>query len=160
MYILYKLSKEPQSGYGLMESLQATTEGAWRPGPGSVYPILKELKKRNLVQAQPRSGRSKQVYSITADGRRELEDSRDQFDKISYQRWQRMRGLMLEVMSPKMLAERIKGGGDFQKLMWEKVISSTDIPEKEKLFLLKEYKLQVERQLDWVSSKLSEYEKK
>ncbi len=158
MYILYKLSKEPQSGYGLMESLQATTEGAWRPGPGSVYPILKELERKNLVKAQPRSGRSKQVYSITAEGRRELEASRDQFDRVSYQRWQRMRGLMLEVMSPKMLAERIKGGGDFQKFIWEKVVSSAEISEKEKLFLLKEYKLQVERQLDWVNSKLSEYE--
>ncbi len=158
MYILYKLSKEPQSGYGLMESLQTTTEGAWRPGPGSVYPILKELQKKNLVKAQARSGRSKQVYAITADGRGELEASRDQFDKLNYQSWQRIRGLMLEVMSPKMLAERIRGGGDFQKFIWEKVMSSTDIPEKEKIFLLKEYKLQVERQLDWVNSKLSEYE--
>ncbi len=158
MYILYKLSKEPQSGYGLMESLQETTEGAWRPGPGSVYPILKELERKNLVEAQSRGGRSKHVYAITADGRRELEASRDQFDKMNYQSWQRIRGLMLEVMSPKMLAERIRGGGDFQKFIWEKVLSSTEIPEKEKLFLLKEYKLQVERQLDWVNSKLAEYE--
>lgn len=158
MYILHKLLKEPQSGYGLMESLQATTEGAWRPGPGSVYPILKELEKTGLVEAQKRAGRSKQVYTITREGRHELEDTRDLIDKYSFQGWQKIRGLMLEFMSPKKLAERIKGGSDYQQLMWDKVLASSEISEKEKTFFLKEYKLQVERQLDWVNSKLSEYE--
>ena len=158
MYILHRLSIEPQAGYGLMESLQATTEGAWRPGPGSVYRILKELENKGFVKAQPRGGRSKHVYSITAEGRRELEASRDVFEKFSYQRWQRFRGLMLEVQSPKMLAERLRGGNGYQQLIWDRVLSSKEIPEKEKIFLLKEYKLQVERQLDWVNSKLSESE--
>ncbi len=158
MYILHRLSIEPQSGYGLMESLQATTEGAWRPGPGSVYPILKALEKKGFVKAQTRGGRSKHVYSITAEGRRELEASRDVFEKFSYQRWQRFRGLMLEVLSPKMLAERIRGGFDYQQSMWDRILSSNDILDKEKTFLLKEYKLQVEWQLDWVNSKLLESE--
>jgi len=48
MYIIETASKYPVSGIEISESVSSITNGVWKPGPGSIYYILKELvsKKR------------------------------------------------------------------------------------------------------------------
>ncbi len=65
--LLLLLAEEPRNGYGLMQEIEARSGGAWRPSPGSVYPILQQLEDEGLVVAESR-GPGK-VYTLTDDGR-------------------------------------------------------------------------------------------
>ncbi len=156
LYILHKLSQKPQSGYDLMATLSAATDGAWRPGPGSIYPILRDLEENRLVKDHARRGKSRHVYRLTEKGLGELKSARQQFDDYSKHGWRKMRGLMMEIMSPQALAERCMEGTKWQEAILERVTSSTELAEREKVYLLKETKLFLEKQLDWVDDKLSE----
>jgi DNA-binding PadR family transcriptional regulator len=47
--ILFLLSKKPMNGVELMNEIQISTMGNWRPSPGSLYPILYELTDEGLI---------------------------------------------------------------------------------------------------------------
>ena len=57
----------PIHGYRLAERVAERTEGAWRPGPGAVYPALQRLVRQGLARSAPEGRR--RVYRITASGR-------------------------------------------------------------------------------------------
>src|SRR3989454_929546 len=42
-YALYKIAQRPSHGYELLQDIESRTEGAWRPGAGSIYPMLKKM---------------------------------------------------------------------------------------------------------------------
>ncbi len=54
-------------GYRVSERVAERTGGAWRPGPGAVYPALQALVDRGLARSKGLGRR--RVYSITARGR-------------------------------------------------------------------------------------------
>ena len=60
----------PVHGYRISERIAERTDGAWRPGPGAVYPALQRLTRRGLARAR-KAGR-RRVYSITPEGRRTI----------------------------------------------------------------------------------------
>ena len=47
--ILLLLDEEPRNGYAVMQEIEDRSEGAWRPSPGSVYPVLQQLEDEGLV---------------------------------------------------------------------------------------------------------------
>src|SRR6478672_8126879 len=55
--VLAVLAEEPGHGYEVMQRLEAKSEGAWRPSPGSVYPMLQQLEDEGLVQSTERDGK-------------------------------------------------------------------------------------------------------
>jgi DNA-binding PadR family transcriptional regulator len=68
LYALTLMEREgPLHGYGLSERIARGTEGAWRPGPGSVYPSLRKLSEFGLARA--RTQHRRRVYTITVRGR-------------------------------------------------------------------------------------------
>src|SRR5882672_1400450 len=69
--VLAILAEEPGHGYDVIQRLEEKTAGAWRPSPGSVYPMLQLLEDEGLVRSSERE--SKRVYEITATGREEAE---------------------------------------------------------------------------------------
>jgi DNA-binding PadR family transcriptional regulator len=64
----------PVHGYGISERIAERTEGAWRPGPGSVYPSLQKLVLSGY--ARPRTEGRRRVYTITPKGRAALAEVR------------------------------------------------------------------------------------
>lgn len=74
--ILHLLAEEPMHGYQIMSELSERTDGMWRPSPGSIYPTLNQLEDQDLVRADERDG--KKVYSLTEEGRAEVEADRDE----------------------------------------------------------------------------------
>ena len=50
IHILKLISEKPSSGYGLMNSIEEIS--GRRPSAGSIYPLLKDLEKRGLIEAQ------------------------------------------------------------------------------------------------------------
>lgn len=51
-----------------MDQVELTSQGWWRPSPGSVYPLLEEMQKEGSV-IKREDGR----YEITEKGRQEFE---------------------------------------------------------------------------------------
>ena len=71
MYALHVMAEEgPVHGYAISERIAERTDGAWRPGPGSVYPSLQKLVDGGLAKATTQGPR--RVYEITPKGRRLL----------------------------------------------------------------------------------------
>jgi DNA-binding PadR family transcriptional regulator len=66
--VLKELDESPKSGYELMKRLEERV--GTKPSPGSIYPLLEELKKDRLV-AFKGDGRSKE-YHLTAEGKKRL----------------------------------------------------------------------------------------
>jgi DNA-binding PadR family transcriptional regulator len=65
--LLIALLDGPGHGYELMRTLEAKTDGRWRPSPGSVYPSLQMLADEDLVTSVERDG--KRIFEITEAGR-------------------------------------------------------------------------------------------
>jgi DNA-binding PadR family transcriptional regulator len=68
-WILLILKSEPKNGAEIMDSMEATSRGWWRPSPGSVYPMLQQLTEEGLVKRRESDGR----YEVTPQGREEVE---------------------------------------------------------------------------------------
>ena len=67
--VLAVLVEGPGHGYEVMQRLEEKSEGAWRPSPGSVYPMLQLLEDEGLVRSSERDG--KRVFEITDSGKTE-----------------------------------------------------------------------------------------
>ena len=75
LYILSMLSSHHETGYSIMRTIEDKTEGAWRPGPGTVYPLLRSLVKEGLLEkAGPVGAGGTVKYSVTKKGKQELEE--------------------------------------------------------------------------------------
>ena len=48
--VMYLLSSSPKNGVELMDGVQSITRGWWRPTPGSIYPLMKEMLSQGLVR--------------------------------------------------------------------------------------------------------------
>ncbi|OYT60913.1 hypothetical protein B6U81_04240 [Thermoplasmatales archaeon ex4484_30] len=72
IHILKLISEKPSSGYGLMNSIEEIS--GRRPSAGSIYPLLKDLEKRGLIEAQHKN--KKTNYVITDKGKKALEELR------------------------------------------------------------------------------------
>jgi PadR family transcriptional regulator PadR len=66
--VLKELDASPKSGYEMMKHIEERI--GTKPSPGSIYPLLEELKKDRLVEFKG-DGRSKE-YHLTAEGRKRL----------------------------------------------------------------------------------------
>jgi DNA-binding PadR family transcriptional regulator len=73
---LVLLDEEPRNGYQLMQEIEARSDGAWRPSPGSVYPALQQLEDEGLVRTSETEGR--RVFELTDEGRSYVEEKREE----------------------------------------------------------------------------------
>lgn len=67
--ILWTLSKRPMNGQEIAEELRKRK--GTKPTAGTIYPALKELRKKGLLEME-RKGRTT-IYSLSKNGREELE---------------------------------------------------------------------------------------
>jgi len=73
--ILSVLAEEPMHGYQVMQRLEESSGGMWRPSPGSVYPTLQLLEDQGFIKGEEVEGR--RVFSLTEAGKVEAEASRE-----------------------------------------------------------------------------------
>jgi len=74
--ILGMLRTRPHTGYEIKAIVDHSTRFFWAASYGQIYPELKRLEEAGLVEgdAEPQGGRRRRAFSLTAEGRRELED--------------------------------------------------------------------------------------
>ncbi|HEX7117848.1 MAG TPA: PadR family transcriptional regulator [Longimicrobiales bacterium] len=76
LLILKALSLQPLHGLGVSRRIEQITNGAYRIGPGSLFPALHRLEQRGLLAAtegESENRRRAKYYRLTAAGRRQLE---------------------------------------------------------------------------------------
>jgi len=66
--VVYLLSSSPKNGVELMDGVESITRGWWRPTPGSIYPLLKEMSDQGIVKK-----RDDGKYELTEKGKSQLE---------------------------------------------------------------------------------------
>jgi DNA-binding PadR family transcriptional regulator len=76
--ILDALKDQPRHGYEIIQAIEESSNGAYRPSPGTVYPTLQMLEEMELVEAESANG--KKVYALTDAGREELAERRDEVE--------------------------------------------------------------------------------
>jgi PadR family transcriptional regulator PadR len=77
MLILRTLQWGPSHGYGIVQALRVQSEEALHVETGSLYPALHRLERQGWVQSewkQTESNQRARFYSITATGRKQLQD--------------------------------------------------------------------------------------
>ncbi|GAB3466988.1 PadR family transcriptional regulator [Kineococcus endophyticus] len=68
--VLVLLAEGPSNGYRIIGEVARRSDGAWKPSPGSVYPILQQLQDEGLVVADPADAKQ---FTLTEEGRRYVE---------------------------------------------------------------------------------------
>jgi DNA-binding PadR family transcriptional regulator len=68
MVIVRMLAGSPKNGVELMGEIEKMTQGWWRPSPGSIYPVLEQLKDEGLIKKKD-DGR----YELTEKAQDEME---------------------------------------------------------------------------------------
>ena len=73
--ILALLAEQPLYGFEISKRIEQRTKGVLRFELGSLYPMLYDLEKRDLIKGrwQPNStGRDRRYYALTPAGKKEL----------------------------------------------------------------------------------------
>ena len=69
------------SGSDLQREMKKFSGGVWTPGPGSIYFLLAELRKKELVAELPQQEGTTRKYVITRKGRDELAHLSSEVDR-------------------------------------------------------------------------------
>jgi transcriptional regulator len=87
LMILKILAREPLHGYGISQRLTALSHDHFRVNPGSLFPSLYRLEQDGKLKAEWRSSennRNAKYYTLTASGRRHLEQHQRRWERISF----------------------------------------------------------------------------
>lgn len=157
-YILHRISQKPIHGYEVIQDIDSKTEGAWRPGAGSLYPILKKLVAEGLIKADTpqEEEANRRMYRITQRGSDELAKSKDMFANFQH-RWGFLRKLFVELIEPEQLADFFVDGSNRQFQLAREILESKSahVSPSDVEYMLREYIVNLERQMNWANERLS-----
>jgi DNA-binding PadR family transcriptional regulator len=74
------LDERARDGYQLMQRIKRRTHGAWRPGPGSIYPTLRRLLDESLIAEIAAPGG--RVLELTATGHELVTRTRPELEAL------------------------------------------------------------------------------
>jgi PadR family transcriptional regulator len=86
LLILKTLTREPLHGWGIAKRIQLLSNDELSVGQGSLYPALHRLETQGWIAAQWKEsdlGRSAKFYSLTRDGRQQLERELETWKRLS-----------------------------------------------------------------------------
>ncbi len=84
--ILKIVALGPVHGYAIAQRLQQISRDVLQVQQGSLYPALHRLEKRGWLRAEwaaSETGRDARFYALTREGRRQLEDQRANWNRLS-----------------------------------------------------------------------------
>lgn len=156
MYVLSLISDKPAIGYSIIETIEEKTDGAWRPGAGTLYPLLRSLLDGGLVKSIPSGVKGAgTTYAITEKGKSELENLRRTIAS-SAKREPVMMKLFVDLLPPGTFAEfMVNRSREIGALFKEKVV---EVPQPERDALLRELRVVLENWLAWTNSHLTSEE--
>jgi len=158
LYILSMLSKRQETGYSIMRTIEDKTEGAWRPGPGTVYPLLRSLVKEGLLERVGTEATSTTVkYSVTKKGRQELEEMQRMLASAG-KRERVMIRLFADLLPAEVWASAfVNRGREIFDVFQEKI---SQIPQPQRNAMLREARMMLDGNISWVDSQLRSKKKR
>ncbi len=85
LLILKALSLGELHGLGIARRIEQVTQGAFQPGPGSLFPALHRLEAAGMLTSEfgkSETRRDAKYYTLTAKGRRQLQIERSEWQKV------------------------------------------------------------------------------
>ena len=86
LMILTILARGPMHGYGVSQRLAALSRDEFQVNPGSLFPSLYRLEQDGKLKAEWRAtenNRRAKYYRLTASGRRQLDQHRERWTRVS-----------------------------------------------------------------------------
>ena len=86
LIVLQMLRAEPTNGYDLAQRIQTLSRDVLTVNARSLYPALYRLEARDLIRShweESKTGRRVKVYSVTAAGKKQLAEQRDEWTKFA-----------------------------------------------------------------------------
>ena len=93
MLVLKALQLEPMHGWGITERIEQWSDSVLQLGQGTLYPALYRLEHQGVIRSAwkvTENNRRARYYSLTAEGRRQLDRELAQ--------WRRMSGAVNRVL--------------------------------------------------------------
>ena len=87
LMILTILVREPMHGYGISQRLTTLSQNNFQVNPGSLFPSLYRLEQDGKLKAEWRpseNNRNAKYYTLTAAGRKQLDQHRRRWDRIAF----------------------------------------------------------------------------
>ena len=87
LMILTILAREPLHGYGISQRLTALSHDHFRVNPGSLFPSLYRLEQDGKLKSEWRASdnnRNAKYYRLTASGRRQLDQHKRRWERVSF----------------------------------------------------------------------------
>src|SRR5262245_50938534 len=86
LLILKTVAREPLHGWAISKRIQQLSGDVLSVQQGSLYPALTRLEHQGWITAEWKAtdlGRSAKFYSLTRDGRRQLEREQENWNRLS-----------------------------------------------------------------------------
>jgi len=86
LLILKTLARGRNHGFGITVHIQTASEGLLRIEEGSLYPALHRLEREKIISGEwaiSENGRRARYYTLTAAGRKRLEEHEGQWRSLS-----------------------------------------------------------------------------
>lgn len=86
LLVLQTLTRGPMHGFGITTHIESVSEGSLQLEEGSLYPALQRMQKEGWVTAEWKTTENKRrarYYTLTAEGRRRLELTRDNWQRVA-----------------------------------------------------------------------------
>ena len=161
IFALLVLNKEPTHGYQIKKLIEQRTLGVWSPTDSTMYTILKDLREKDLIKQQKTHDPddSKKVYELTSKGKEILD--------LMLQKEREIRESMRSI-----IFSTSEDGDDFLKEDLQSLILKgpsfrrnfmgrlEDKPKKEQLEILDIQKLFISKQVEHLSQRLVDIDKK
>jgi transcriptional regulator len=84
MLILRSVALQPMHGFGVTQRIEQLSDGVFRVNPGSLMLAFQRMERAGLIDAEwqtTENNRRARVYRITDKGRKQLKDSRREWDR-------------------------------------------------------------------------------
>ncbi len=84
LLLLRLLDQSEMYGYELVRSIRSATGEAITLGEGVIYPVLHALERNGALRSRRKAvgGRTRVYYSLTAKGRKRLDELREDWHRI------------------------------------------------------------------------------
>ena len=86
MLILRVVARGPLHGYAIAQQFRRISNDVLQVQQGSLYPALHKLEKKRWLKSEWRAtetGREAKYYALTAKGRQQLEEERENWNRLS-----------------------------------------------------------------------------
>ncbi|MGB6130867.1 MAG: PadR family transcriptional regulator [Acidobacteriaceae bacterium] len=86
LLILRTIDPEPMHGWAIAKRIQQISRQVLQVQQGSLYPALHRLEQQGWIRAkwaESETGRQAKFYSLTAAGRRQLEQETENWNRLS-----------------------------------------------------------------------------